>query len=149
MVPPSMLRRWTLWSYRFLINAFNRSEVIKSFISGEWYTVSSLKNAKCSRNFHCNIGVNHLWFSKDQEIWLFFKLCYIGSKFIKQQQYLCRFKIFFFSIRCINLLKNANLWYIYMKPGSIVFSFDKCIQLFLRISQMFKVIIRGSEWTYE
>lgn len=96
MVPPSMLRRWTLWSYRFLINAFNRSEVIKSFISGEWYTVSSLKNAKCSRNFHCNIGVNHLWFSKDQEIWLFFKLCYIGSKFIKQQQYLCRFKIIFF-----------------------------------------------------
>lgn len=34
-----VLRRWTLWSYRFLINAFNRSEVIKSFISGEWYTV--------------------------------------------------------------------------------------------------------------
>lgn len=39
--PISMLRRWTLWSYRFLINAFNRSEVIKSFISGEWYTVWS------------------------------------------------------------------------------------------------------------
>lgn len=146
MVPPSMLRRWTLWSYRFLINAFNRSEVIKSFISGEWYTVSSLKNAKCSRNFHWNIGVNHLWFSKDQEIWLFFKLHCIGSK---QQQYLCRFKIFFFNLVHYSL-KNANLWYIFMKPGSIVFFFNKCIQqLFLRISQMFKVIIRGSEWTYE
>lgn len=120
MVPPSMLRRWTLWSYRFLINAFNRSEVIKSFISGEWYTVSSLKNAKCSRNFHWNIGVNHLWFSKDQEIWLFFKLHCIGSK---QQQYLCRFKIFFFSIRCINSLKNANLWYILIwNPEALYFS---------------------------
>lgn len=120
MVPPSMLRRWTLWSYRFLINAFNRSEVIKSFISGEWYTVSSLKNAKCSRNFHWNIGVNHLWFSKDQEIWLFFKLHCIGSK---QQQYLCRFKIFFFPIRCINSLKNANLWYILIwNPEALYFS---------------------------
>lgn len=38
-----VLRRWTLWSYRFLINAFNRSEVIKSFISGERYTVWSSK----------------------------------------------------------------------------------------------------------
>lgn len=144
-----MLRRWTLWSYRFLINAFNRSEVIKSFISGEWYTVSSLKNAKCSRNFHCNIGVNHLWFSKDQEIWLFFKLCYIGSKFIKQQQYLCRFKIFFFNLVHSFVEKCKSVIYINMKPGSIVFFFNKCIQLFLRISQMFKVIIRGSEWTYE
>lgn len=122
MVPPSMLRRWTLWSYRFLINAFNRSEVIKSFISGEWYTVSSLKNAKCSRNFHWNIGVNHLWFSKDQEIWLFFKLCYIGSKFIKQQQYLCRFKIFFFNLVHYSL-KNANLWYILIwNPEALYFS---------------------------
>lgn len=145
MVPPSMLRRWTLWSYRFLINAFNRSEVIKSFISGEWYTVSSLKNAKCSRNFHWNIGVNHLWFSKDQEIWIFSNFTVL----VLSSNNTCADLRFFFPIRCINSLKNANLWYIYMKPGSIVFSFNKCIQLFLRISQMFKVIIRGSEWTYE
>lgn len=146
MVPPSMLRRWTLWSYRFLINAFNRSEVIKSFISGEWYTVSSLKNAKCSRNFHWNIGVNHLWFSKDQEIWIFSNFTVL----VLSSNNTCADLRFFFPIRCINSLKNANLWYIFMKPGSIVFFFNKCIQqLFLRISQMFKVIIRGSEWTYE
>lgn len=60
-----MLRRWILWSYKFLINVFNRSEVIKSFIFGEWYIVLSLKNVKCLRNFYWNIGVNYLWFFKD------------------------------------------------------------------------------------
>lgn len=109
-----------------------------------------LKNAKCSRNFHWNISVIHFrLFLRSRNLMTFYNFNKLILRLSSNNT--CADLRKFVSILCINSLKNAHLWYRYMESGSInvIFFYNKCIQLFLRISQMFKVMTGGSEWTHE